>query len=303
MRFGIDLGGTKIAGIALDDAGVRRGWVRVGTPQGDYEGTLRAVSGVVEELERQTGEKGSVGVGMPGTIARGRGVVKNANSVCLNGKPFDKDLAAEIGREVRCANDANCLAVSEATDGAAAGMGVVFAVILGTGCGAGIALHGRVHEGLNGVAGEWGHNSLPWPRDEEYPGPVCYCGKRGCIETWVSGTGLEADYARTTGNGATAVEITRWAEQGKADARAALERYEDRLARSLVHVVHVLDPDVIVIGGGMSNVRRLYGALPARLRSHAFGGDMDTRIVPAMHGDVSGVRGAAWLWGPARRGP
>jgi fructokinase len=297
MRFGIDLGGTKIAGIALDDAGTKRGWVRVNTPQGDYEGTIRAVAGVVADLERQTGAKGSVGMGIPGTIARARGVVKNANSVCLNGKPFDKDLAAEIGREVRCANDANCLALSEAADGAAAGMGVVFAVILGTGCGAGIALHGRVHEGLNGVAGEWGHNSLPWPRDEEFPGPACYCGKRGCIETWVSGTGLEADYARATSARATAIEIARWAEEGKADAVTALEHYEDRLARSLIHVVHVLDPDIIVIGGGMSNVGRLYGSLPARLRSYAFGGDMVTPIVPAMHGDVSGVRGAAWLWG------
>ena len=297
MRFGIDLGGTKIAGIALDDAGAKRGWVRVDTPQGDYEGTIRAVAGVVADLERQTGAKGSVGVGMPGTIARARGVVKNANSVCLNGKPFDKDLAAELKREVRCANDANCLAVSEATDGAAAGMGVVFAVILGTGCGAGIALHGRVHEGLNGVAGEWGHNSLPWPRDEEFPGPACYCGKRGCVETWVSGTGLENDYARATSTRATAIEIARWAEEGKADAVTALEHYEDRLARSLIHVVHVLDPNIIVIGGGMSNVGRLYGSLPARLRSYAFGGDMVTPIVPAMHGDVSGVRGAAWLWG------
>jgi fructokinase len=301
MRFGIDLGGTKIAGIALDDAGAERGWVRVDTPQGDYEGTIRAVAGVVADLERQTGARGSVGVGTPGTIARARGVVKNANSVCLNGKPFDKDLAAELKREVRCANDANCLAVSEATDGAAAGMGVVFAVILGTGCGAGIALHGRVHEGLNGVAGEWGHNSLPWPRDEEFPGPACYCGKRGCIETWVSGTGLENDYARATSTRATAVEIARWADEGKADAVTAFERYEDRLARSLIHVVHVLDPDVIVIGGGISNVSRLYGSLPAHLRSYAFGGDMDTPIVPAMHGDVSGVRGAAWLWGRGER--
>ncbi len=300
MRFGIDLGGTKIAGIALDDAGAKRGWARVDTPQGDYEGTIRAVAGVVADLERQTGARGSVGVGLPGTIARARGLVKNANSVCLNGKPFDKDLAEAIGREVRCANDANCLAVSEATDGAAAGMHVVFAVILGTGCGAGIALHGRVHEGLNGVAGEWGHNSLPWPRDEEYPGPACYCGKRGCIETWVSGTGLENDYARAANTRTTAVQIARGSAQGKADALAALERYEDRLARSLVHVVHVLDPDIIVLGGGMSNVSRLYDTLPARLRSYAFGGEMDTRIVPAMHGDVSGVRGAAWLWGSSR---
>jgi fructokinase len=205
-------------------------------------------------------------------------------------------LSHALGREVRCANDANCLAVSEATDGAGAGRHVVFAVILGTGCGGGIAVDGRVHSGSNGVAGEWGHNTLPWMRPEEYPGPACYCGRNGCLETWISGTGLEADYKRATGNDAKGPEIIARSGAGEPAAVAAFDRFEDRLARGLAQLINLLDPDVIVVGGGASQIPRLYQEVPARLRGYVFGKEADTPILPAKHGDSSGVRGAAWLW-------
>jgi fructokinase len=222
--------------------------------------------------------------------------VKNANSTWLNGKPFDGDLSRALGREVRCANDANCLAVSEATDGAGAGKHVVFAVILGTGCGGGIAVDGRVHGGLNGVAGEWGHNTLPWMRPEEFPGPACYCGRNGCVETWISGTGLEADYERATCRALKGPEIIAQSSAGELAALAALERFEDRLTRGLAQVINLLDPDVVVLGGGASQIPRLYENIPALLKEYVFGQEADTPILRAKHGDASGVRGAAWLW-------
>ena len=224
------------------------------------------------------------------------GLVKNANSTWLNGKPFDKDLSRALAREVRCANDANCLAVSEATDGAGAGKRLVFAVILGTGCGGGIAVDGRVHSGSNGVAGEWGHNTLPWMRAEEFPGPVCYCGKNGCIETWISGTGLEKDYERATKISLRGPEILARSEAGEPAALAALDRFENRLTRGLAGVINLLDPDIIVMGGGASQIPRIYKNIPVRLTEYVFGEEADTPLAPAKHGDSSGVRGAAWLW-------
>ncbi len=295
MRIGIDLGGTKTEGIALAGTGeelVRR---RIATPL-NYVGCIRAIAELIGWFEHETGQRGTVGVGMPGTISPLSGLVKNANTVWLNGKAFDRDLAAALGREVRCANDANCLAVSEAIDGAGAGAHVAFAVILGTGTGAGIAIDGTVHNGRNGVGGEWGHNSLPWPSSDETPGPDCYCGKRDCLETWVSGPGLEQDHQRRTGEELSAAEIVAEAETGAAVAEKTLRRYEDRLARGLAHVVNLLDPDVIVLGGGMSNVERLYQNLPRRLEAWVFGKEATTPVRRAAHGDSSGVRGAAWLW-------
>jgi len=304
MRIGIDLGGTKIEGLALSEEGAELCRVRIATPREDYRGTVQAIADVVGRLEGEAGARGTVGVGIPGTIVRSTvgsplrspGLVKNANSTWLNGQPLEQDLSAALERPVRCANDANCLAVSEATDGSGAGYAVVFAVILGTGCGGGLAIHGRVHDGRNGVAGEWGHNSLPWPRPDEYPGPPCYCGKQGCIETWISGTGLGKDYERHAGRALSGQQVAEAAERGDPEALAALDRLEDRLARGLASLVHVLDPDVIVVGGGLSRVERLYAHVPALLARYGFGGGLQTPVVPAKHGDSSGVRGAAWLW-------
>jgi fructokinase len=296
MRIGVDLGGTKIEAIALDEDGRERLRVRVPTPRDDYDASLAVVGDLVARLERETGDRGTVGVGGPGAISPVTGRVKNANSVWLNGRAIDRDLSARLGRPVRYANDANCLAVSEATDGAAAGARVVLGVILGTGAGAGIALDGRPHDGPNRVAGEWGHNPLPWASREEQPGPPCWCGRSGCLETWVSGTGLEADYRRGGGAPLAADEIVRRAEGGEPLALDRLAAYEDRLARGLAHLVNALDPDVIVLGGGLSNVKRLYPAIPGRLPAYVFGGECRTPVVPARHGDSSGVRGAAWLW-------
>lgn len=295
MRIGIDLGGTKIEALALSAEGVELGRHRVDTPRGDYAGTLGAMRDLVTRLERETGAVGTVGAGIPGCLT-GAGLVKNANSTWLNGRPLGRDFSELLGREVRVANDANCLAVSEATDGAAAGSRVVFAVILGTGCGGGVALGGEVHAGPNGVAGEWGHTSLPWPRGAEAPGPACYCGKRGCMEQWVSGTGLARDFTENGGGAATGREVVMRSEAGDALAEAAMQRLEDRLARGLAGVIHVLDPDVIVVGGGLSRAERIYGALPALLRKYVFGGECETPVRAAVHGDSSGVRGAAWLW-------
>jgi fructokinase len=299
MRIGIDLGGTKIEALALSSDGWELERIRIATPREDYRGTLEAIKSLVDRLERQLGESGTVGVGIPGTVVRSTGLVKNANSTWLNGMPLEQDLSQQLGRPVRCANDANCLAVSEASDGSGAGHQVVFAAILGTGCGGGLTIGARVHEGRNGVAGEWGHNSLPWPREDELPGPPCYCGKRGCLETWISGTGLGLDYARQTGKSMTGKEVTEAAEAGDAIAESALRRLEDRIARGLASVVHLLDPDIIVLGGGLSRLRCLYQNVPSLLERYSFGGGVDTPIVPAMHGDSSGVRGAAWLW-PAK---
>ena len=301
MRIGVDLGGTKVEALALGDAGEELLRYRVDTPRGDYDGTLGAIAGLVERLERETGERGTVGMGIPGTLRRD-GRVKNANSTWLNGRELGVDISRLLAREVRLANDANCLALSEATDGAGAGMGVVFAVILGTGCGGGVALGGRVHAGGNGVAGEWGHTPLPWARADELPGPACYCGRRGCLEQWVAGPALARDYLKAPGaagpaaNEKTAKEIAAAGERGDPGALAALERLEDRLGRGLATVANVLDPDIIVIGGGLSRVERLYRNVPAVVKHYIFGGDFDTPVLPARFGDSSGVRGAAWLW-------
>jgi len=296
MRIGIDLGGTKIEFVALERDGTELHKHRVPTPRGDYDGTVRAIQEGVERIERELNRSATVGVGIPGTISGITHTVKNANSTWMNGKPFDKDLSTALGREVRCANDANCLAVSEATDGAGVGKRVVFAVILGTGCGGGIAVDGRVHNGPNGVAGEWGHTVLPWMKPEEFPGPECYCGFRGCIETWISGTGLEKDYERATRTKLLGKEIVARSVAGEKEASACLDRYEDRLTRSLAQIVNILDPDVIVLGGGVSQVPRLYQNVPKRLKEYVFGKEADTAVLVAKHGDASGVRGAAWLW-------
>jgi fructokinase len=301
MRIGIDLGGTKIEALAIDDRGTELARHRVDTPRDDYEATIKAIVALVHRMEAETGKTGTVGVGIPGTISRVTGRVKNANSTWLNGQPFHTDLTAALGREVRVANDANCLAVSEATDGAAAGIRFVYGVILGTGCGGGVALEGCVHDGPNGVAGEWGHNPLPWPKPEESPGPPCYCGKRGCMEMWVSGTGIARDYKNVTGTAKTTREIVEDFTAGGRVAAETIERFEDRLARGLSNVINILDPDVIVIGGGVSRVEHIYGALPKLLPQYVFGGEASTPIVQAKYGDSSGVRGAAWLW-PNRRG-
>lgn len=300
LRIGIDLGGTKIAGITLDADGTTRAEMRVPTPRGDYAGTLDAIAGLVATLERQAGTTGaSLGVGMPGAVSRATGLIKNANSVWLNGRPFPQDLAARLGRPVRVENDANCLAVSEAVDGAGAGADLVWAIILGTGVGSGIALRGQALTGRNAIAGEWGHNPLPRPGDDERPGPACYCGRRGCIETWLSGPGLAADFLRQTGEARSGEDIVALARAGHAGAAAAMARYRDRLGRSIAHVVNLLDPDVIVLGGGLSRVEGLAAALPGAIAPHVFSDAFDTPVRASRHGDASGVRGAAWLWGTA----
>lgn len=296
VRVGVDLGGTKIEFVALEKDGRELHRHRVATPRHDYDGTMRAIKEGVEGIEKELHRTATVGVGIPGTMSLLTHTVKNANSTWMIGKPFDRDLSNALGREVRCANDANCLAVSEATDGAGAGKRVVFAVILGTGCGGGLAVEGRVHNGRNGVAGEWGHMTMPWMRPEEYPGPECYCGFKGCIETFISGTGLEADYERATKTKLRGREIIAKSDAGDAEALACLERYEDRLARSLAQLVNIVDPDIIVLGGGVSQVPRLYKNVPNHLKDYVFGREADTPVVVAKHGDASGVRGAAWLW-------
>ena len=301
IRLGIDLGGTKIEGIVLDARGRTLARRRVATPREDYPATVAAVAGLVAALEHEAAARGSVGVGIPGAVSPQTGRIKNANSTWLIGAAFNHDLAAALDRPVRLANDANCFALSEAVDGAAAGAGVVFGVILGTGVGGGVVIDGKVLAGRNAIAGEWGHNPLPWPRDEERPGPTCYCGKQGCIETFLSGPGLARDYAAGEGSPASPPaspeEIETRAEAGEAAALAALDRYQDRLARGLAQVIDLLDPDVIVLGGGLSNLPRLYQSLPARLPAYVFSDRVDTELRPPRHGDSSGVRGAAWLWG------
>ena len=295
MRIGIDLGGTKIEGIAMrgSDEAAR---MRVETPRGDYAATIEAIAATVQALEQRAGSSASVGIGIPGTISSATGLVKNANSVWLIGKPLQRDLEQRLGREVRIANDANCFAVSEAADGAATGAATVFGVIVGTGTGAGIVVNGKVLTGPNGIAGEWGHNPLPWPSDDERPGPACYCGRRGCIETFLSGPGLQADYERHSGRSLTPAAIVQDAAGGDQAARDALGRYAGRMARALASIINVLDPDVIVLGGGMSNMSQLYIEVPRLWGAFVFSDTVATRFVRARHGDASGVRGAAWLW-------
>ncbi|CDL83335.1 fructokinase [Xenorhabdus szentirmaii] len=299
MRIGIDLGGTKIEGIALGSQGEELYRKRVDTPRDDYQKTLEAIAGLVMEAEQVTGQQGTVGIGIPGVISPFTGKVKNANSVWINGKVLDQDISALLGREVRVANDANCLAVSEATDGAGEGMPMVFAVIIGTGCGSGMTFDRRVHSGGNGLAGEWGHNPLPWMDEDDlaYQDHAhCFCGKAGCTETFVSGTGFMQDYFMLSGVQKKGHEIIEALAQGDEWAELAMHRYEKRLARALAQVINLLDPDVIVLGGGMSNVDRLYNTLPDLVKKWVFGGECATPIRKAVHGDSSGVRGAAWLW-------
>ena len=300
LKIGIDLGGTKIELLALDADGrecLRR---RVPTPQGDYAATLQAIRALVEAAEQELGGRASVGLGTPGSASPRDGRMRNANSTCLNGRPLARDLEALLNRPLRFANDANCLALSEAVDGAAAGAGLVFAVILGTGVGGGLAAHGRVLNGHNGIAGEWGHNPLPSPTSGEVPAPPCYCGRNGCIETWLSGPGLTRDHAAVTGAALAPEAIVASAAAGDVACEATLQRYEDRLARALAGVINLLDPQVIVLGGGLSNLDRLYTNVPHLWVPHIFSDTIATRLVKHAHGDSSGVRGAAWLWPESR---
>jgi len=302
MRIGVDLGGTKIEALALDAGGGELLRRRVPTPQAEgYDAIVAAVASLVRELEAELGAEGTVGVGTPGALSPATGLLKNSNTVCLNGRPLDRDLSDALGREVRLANDADCFALSEATDGAAAGAPTVFGVIVGTGTGGGVVVHGRLVRGPNAIAGEWGHNPLPWPRDDERPGPACYCGKRGCIETWLSGPAIAADHHRATGERVEAPEVAARAAAGDAAARHTLERHADRFARGLATVIDLLDPHVIVLGGGVSNLDSLYEAIPARWGRYVFSDRVDTRLAKAKHGDSSGVRGAERLRVSGRR--
>lgn len=296
MRIGIDLGGTKIEGIALDDYGLTKDRRRIAAPRGDYGETIRAIASVVDAIERQLAVTASVGVGIPGTISAATGLVKNSNSTWLNGTALARDLPKVLQRPVRFANDANCFALSEATDGAGSGASTVFGIIVGTGTGGGIVVNGTVIVGSNAIAGEWGHNSLPWPKPGESPGIPCYCGRSGCIETFLSGPGLSRDYSMASRMNATPEEIVAAADRGDLAASLCLERYEDRFVRALASVINLIDPDVVVLGGGLSNVDRLYSTIPPRLSAYVFSDVVVTRVVRAMHGDSSGVRGAAWLW-------
>ena len=309
MRIGIDLGGTKIEGLALADDGRELARHRVPAPRGSYDDTIRAVVALVDRLERSAfaahptaasadRTRNRIGIGIPGAISPATGLIKNANSTWLNGRTLDRDLARALERPVRVANDANCFALSEATDGAAAGAAVVFGVIIGTGTGGGLVVNGRVVTGANAIAGEWGHNPLPAPEDDERPGPSCYCSRAGCIETFLSGPALARDYAAHGGDNVPAIEVSSRADAGEPRALACLDRYERRFARAIASVINVVDPDVIVLGGGLSNLRRLYDRVPALWAAQVFSDRVDTRLLPARHGDSSGVRGAAWLWDP-----
>jgi fructokinase len=296
IRFGIDLGGTKTEIIALDAEGRELLRRRVATPSNDYAATLRQIADLVRVGEAQLGSRGSVGIGTPGSLSVATGLLRGSNSVCLNGQPVKADLEAMLEREIRITNDANCFALSEAVDGAGQGAGVVFGVIIGTGVGGGIVVRGEVLSGPNAIAGEWGHNPLPWPTDAERPGPRCFCGKHGCIETFLSGPGLERDHMAVAAERADALAIATRAAAGDTAASASLRRYEERLARALAHVINLLDPDVIVLGGGLSNVAALYENVPRLWGRWVFSDRVDTRLQPHRHGDSSGVRGAAWLW-------
>ena len=296
MKTGIDLGGSKIELIVLDEVGSEHLRKRVPTPQGDYRATLAALLQLIESAETELRCRTSIGIGTPGSLSRISGRMKNSNSTCLNDQALLEDLQSVLRRPVRIANDADCFALSEATDGAAAGLANVFGVILGTGVGGGIVVHGKLLSGPNGIAGEWGHNPLPWPTDVERPGPACYCGKHGCIETFVSGPGLARDHRERTGVRLDAREIVFRAEAGDDRCAVSLRIFEERLSRSLAHVINLLDPDAIVLGGGLSNCDSLYRNLPALLETHVFSDRVDTRLLRPRFGDSSGVRGAAWLW-------
>lgn len=296
MRIGVDLGGTKIEAAAFAGDGRELVRLRIPTPRDDYPATLEAIDSLVTEIESRTGHRGSVGVGTPGTLSPATGLIKNANSTCLIGHRLDQDLERLLSRPVRLSNDANCFALSEAMDGAGAGCEVVFGVIVGTGVGGGIVVAGKSLTGRNAIAGEWGHNPLPWPSAEELPGPLCYCGARGCIETFLSGPGLGRDFSAGAGDPVAVEAIVDLAGQGDQAAEACLRRYENRMARALAHVINVLDPDVIILGGGLSNVQRLYRSVPELWERWVFSDRVDTPLLPPAHGDSSGVRGAAWLW-------
>ena len=296
MRIGIDLGGTKIEAIALDDHGTECFRQRVDTPRNDYAATVKALVDLVTSIEKKLNTSATVGIGIPGTISPATDLVKNANSTWLIGKPLHKDLQQALSREVRIANDANCFTVSEATDGAAAGAHIVFGVIIGTGTGGGICIDGRPLIGANATSGEWGHNPLPWPKQNEFPGAQCYCGQYGCIETFLSGPGMARDHLQHTSQDLAAKEVVALTEQQDSGALETLTRYEDRLARGLASIINVLDPNVIVLGGGLSNIQRLYNSVPELWTQYVFSDRVDTKLVPPKYGDSSGVRGAAWLW-------
>ena len=296
LRIGIDLGGTKIAGVVLDHSGTIVAERRIASPQSDYAATIAALAAIIGDLEQSVGAPGTIGIGMPGSLSPKSGLVQNANSTWLNGRPLKADLESRLGRAVRLANDANCFALSEATDGAGLGHAIVFGVIVGTGCGGGIVINGNVIDGPRGIGGEWGHNPLPWSSADEHPGQLCWCGRPGCMETWVSGPGLAADHFRITAETITAAEIATRAASGDVSAQATLDRHASRLARGLAHVVNLIDPHVIVLGGGLSNMARLYQTVPSLMQRYVLADDTAVDIRPPKWGDASGVRGAAWLW-------
>lgn len=296
MRIGVDLGGTKIEAIALDDTGAVLCRRRIATPAGDYSGTLSAIAELVFAVEQEAKATGSVGIATPGSLSLKTGLIRNSNSTALNGKPLDRDISRILKRPIRIENEANCFALSEAIDGAAQGAESVFGVILGTGVGGGLIVRQRVVVGRNRIAGEWGHNPMPWPEPDESPGRRCYCGQSGCIETFLSGPAIARQFRAATARELSAREIARDADAGDEQARVVIEKFEERLARALAHVVNIFDPHVIVLGGGLSNIERLYRTLPRLIPIHVFSDAFDTPIVPPVHGDSSGVRGAAWLW-------
>lgn len=296
IRIGIDLGGTKIEILALDDSGQELIRKRVPTPAHSYDLIVSTIAELVHEVESSLHQKGTVGIGIPGAISPATGLVKNANTTCLIGRHFDRDLGIALDREVRLANDANCFILSEATDGAAARAGVVFGVIAGTGVGGGITVNRRLISGQNAITGEWGHNPLPWPKDDERPGPKCYCGKTGCIETFLSGPALRREHTLITKQDLTTEDIAKRAGLGDPDCEATLARFDDRMARALASIINVLDPDTIVFGGGLSNLDRIYKNVPTLLPKYVFSDSVTTKLTRALHGDSSGVRGAAWLW-------
>ncbi len=299
IRLGVDLGGTKIEIVALDPEGRELLRNRIPTPRDDYRAILSAVVGLVHAAEQTLGLEGTVGIGLPGAVSRKSGYIKNSNTPVLNARPVSKDLRSVLGREVRLSNDADCFTLSEAVDGAAVGAKIVFGVILGTGVGGGIVVGGKLLSGPNSIAGEWGHNPLPWLKESDYPLPDCYCGHAGCIETYLSGPGFSALHQASHGRAMTAAELIAASQTGDGAARISLEQYEHRLARALAHVINIIDPDVIVLGGGLSNCRRLYEKVPRIWGEFVFSDQVDTLLVPPLHGDSSGVRGAAWLWDSA----
>jgi len=296
VKIGIDLGGTKIEGIALSEAGEELFRQRIATPQGDYQRTLHSIVDLIKQIETGIDEQGSIGICTPGSLSPATGLLRNSNSVCMNGKPVLDDLQNLLHKDIRIANDANCFALSEATDGVARDASVVFGVIIGTGTGAGVVIDKKVLPGANSIAGEWGHNPLPWPNDDELPGAECYCGKLGCIETWLSGPGIVRDHELYNNEFIDPEALDGKARFGDEDAIETFQRYENRMARSLAHVINILDPDVIVLGGGMGNIKRLYKNVPDILGDYVFSDTVKTKLLAPLHGDSSGVRGAAWLW-------